>query len=484
MFKRTLALTVLVLVAFSSSLMAAPLSRADIEYMSKKSGVPMEAFAVAMVPMDTTEAAFLYQPDKPMNPASAMKLVTTYSALELLGPHHQWGTNVYADGAVGKDTLDGDLYVRLTGDPQLTEDRLWQVLRDVRNSGVKHVTGNIVIDASRIKMPRHPVKFDDTGGRPYAPFLVEPSPFLVNYNLHHLQGRIVGNTAIATLSPTIPSVELVNQLRVAGTSCPRADHLLSIRHTPPPNAKTQVVLSGDVSPTCKLNRYLSVVPHQVYTTELVGHIWQQLGGTLRGAVGFGVVPRGATVLAQTYSRDVATMMRDINKWSNNVMARQMFLNIGATHRVNTDADDAAAARRAINELLRSKGIATKGMVIENGSGLSRNERLTVRQTAEMLEAAWHSRYAAEFIASLPLVALDGTLRRRMRGSSLVGEGHLKTGSLNNARALAGYMRDQNGNGWVLVVYVNHARAGAALPVIDEALVKWHRNSGSDTVARN
>src|SRR5699024_11949490 len=178
--------------------------------------VTMEAVALAIVRKDPTEAAFLDQHDTPMNPASAMKLVTTYSALELLGPHHQWATNVYADGAVGKDTLDGDLYVRLTGDPQLTEDRLWQVLRDVRNSGVKHVTGNIVIDASRIKMPRHPVKFDDTGGRPYAPFLVEPSPFLVNYNLHHLQGRIVGNTAIATLSPTIPSVELVNQLRVAG----------------------------------------------------------------------------------------------------------------------------------------------------------------------------------------------------------------------------------------------------------------------------
>src|SRR5699024_5231025 len=197
----------------------------------KKSGVPMEAFAVAMVTMDTTEVAFLYQPDKPMNPASAMKLVTTYSALELLGPHHQWGTNVYADGAVGKDTLDGDLYVRLTGDPQLTEDRLWQVLRDVRNSGVKHVTGNIVIDASRIKMPRHALKFDDTGGRRYAPLLVEPAPLLVTYDLHQLQGRVVGNTARATLSPTSPSVELVNHLRVAGTSCPRADHLLSIRHT-------------------------------------------------------------------------------------------------------------------------------------------------------------------------------------------------------------------------------------------------------------
>src|SRR5699024_9103965 len=204
---------------------------------------------------------------------------------------------------------------------------------------------------------------------------------------------------------------------------------------------------------------------------------------MNGSVGFGVVPSGASALAQTYSRDVATMMRDINKWGNNVRAQQMFLNIGATHRKGGDQDDASSARRQIDAWLRGKGIATEGLVLENGSGLSRNERLTVRQTARMLESAWHSRYAAEFIASLPLVALDGTLRRRMRGSSLVGEGHLKTGSLNNARALAGYMRDKDGNGWVLVAYVNHPNAGAALPVLDEALVKWHRSSGSEKVAQ-
>src|SRR5699024_241243 len=210
---------------------------------AKKSGVPIEAFAVAMVPMDTNEAPFWHQPDKAMNPASAMKLVTTYAALELLGPHHQWGTNVYADGSVGKDTLNGDMYLRFTGDPQLTEDRLWQVLRDVRNAGVKHITGNFVLDASRIKMPRNPVNFNDTGGKPFAPFLVEPSPFLVNYNLHHLQGRVVGNTAVATLTPSIPSVELVNQLRVGGSQCPAADNVLKVRHTPQPNSRTQVVLS-------------------------------------------------------------------------------------------------------------------------------------------------------------------------------------------------------------------------------------------------
>src|SRR5699024_1574877 len=209
MKKRWLALAPLLLV-FAAQIMAAPLGRADIEYMAKKSGVPIEAFAVAMVPMDTNEAPFWHQPDKAMNPASAMKLVTTYAALELLGPHHQWGTNVYADGSVGKDTLNGDMYLRFTGDPQLTEDRLWQVLRDVRNAGVKHSTGNGVLDAGRSKMTRKPIKFNDTGGKPAGQFAVEASPRLVNCHLRHLEGRVVGTTAGGTRTPAHPPVELVN----------------------------------------------------------------------------------------------------------------------------------------------------------------------------------------------------------------------------------------------------------------------------------
>jgi len=478
-------LVVLVLVCFAAIAQAAPMGQVDLERIAEKAGLPLWAFAAAMVPADgSSNDAFWHRPDAPMNPASAMKLVTTYGALELLGPHFQWGTSIYTDGKLKGKNLVGDLYIQLTGDPKLTEERLWRVLRDVKNSGIHQVLGDIVVDDSALRMPQHPVAFDDNSGRPYAPYLVTPSPVLVNYNLHHLQARVVGGEVKATLSPALPSVELVNQLNVSGTYCPPADSVITVATTRPKSDSVKVILSGRIGEQCKLSRYLSVLPHTQYTQELMAYLWQDMGGTLKGRVRYGVVPSKAEVLARSYSADVANMVRDINKYSNNVMAQQLFLNIGAQHREAQDADDAAAARRVLAQWVRDKGVNAEGLVLENGSGLSRSERLTVRQTAVLLEQAWQSPFAAEFIASLPLVALDGTLRRRMNNSGLEGEGHLKTGALANARALAGYIRDSDGKPWILVFYVNHANAAKVLPALDDALVKWHHQSPNKLALKN
>lgn len=477
MFRRHIIVAVLACLGWVTLAQAAPIGQKDLENIAEKSGLPLWAFAVAMVPADGSDrGAFWYRPDAPMNPASAMKLVTTYSALELLGPHHTWATSIYANGNIRGAKLVGDLHIQLTGDPKLTEERLWRVLRDIKNSGIHHVMGDIVVDDSALRMPQTANVFDDTGDRPYAPYLVAPSPVLVNYNLHHLQMRVVDGQARATLSPELPSVELINQLTVEGSRCPSDSQLITVATTKPSSGTTKVILSGKVGKQCQLNRYLSVLSHQRYTEEIVAHLWQDMGGTVKGKVRFGSVPNKVDLLARSYSADVAAMVRDINKYSNNVMARQLFLNIGAQHRNAMDSDDAAAARRVIAQWVEEKGINASGLILDNGSGLSRSERLTVRQTAELLEQAWKSSFAAEFIASLPLVALDGTLRRRMNGSGLEGEGHLKTGALANARALAGYIRDSEGRPWILVFYVNHANAAKVLPVLDEALVTWHHAS--------
>lgn len=467
------------LACFVSVAQAAPLNESDLNDIAEKSGLPLWAFAVAMVPADGSGAqAFWHRADAPMNPASAMKLVTTYGALELLGPHHQWGTSLFANGKIRGEQLVGDLHLQLTGDPKLTEERLWRVLKDVKNSGIEQITGDIIVDNTALRLPKNPTVFDDNSGRPYAPYLVTPSSALVNYNLHHLQARVVDGKVRATLSPELPSVELVNQLQVSGTYCPPADRVITVATTKPNSHQVKVILDGKIGEGCTLNRYLSVLPQQLYTQETVAHLWRDMGGKLKGEVRFGAVPSKVDLLARSYSADVANMVRDINKYSNNVMAQQLFLNIGAQHRKAEDADDAAAARRVLAQWVHDKGVNAEGLVLENGSGLSRAERLTVRQTTRLLEQAWQSPFAAEFIASLPLVALDGTLRRRMRNSGLEGEGHLKTGALSNARALAGYIRDSEGKPWILVFYVNHANAAKALPALDDAIVEWHHNSSN------
>ncbi|EOZ4834680.1 TPA: D-alanyl-D-alanine carboxypeptidase, partial [Pseudomonas aeruginosa] len=161
------------------------------------------------------------------------------------------------------------------------------------------------------------------------------------------------------------------------------------------------------------------------------------------------------------------------KYSNNTMARQLFLSIGAQFRNSADGDDAQAAQRVVRQWLARKGITAPRLVMENGSGLSRQERVSAREMAAMLQAAWHSPYAAEYISSLPLAGLDGTMRKRLRRTALVGEAHVKTGTLNTVRALAGFSRDASGHNWVVVAILNSPRPWGASAILDQVLLSLH-----------
>ena len=182
----------------------------------------------------------------------------------------------------------------------------------------------------------------------------------------------------------------------------------------------------------------------------------------------------ARLLVRAFSPDLVEIIRDINKYSHNTMARQLFLSLGAQFRDEVDGDDAKAAQRVIRAWLARKNILAPHLVMENGSGLSRAERVSANELAKMLQAAWQSPYAAEFMSSLPLVAMDGTMRKRLHRTPLVGEARIKTGTLNNVRAIAGYSRDSNGNSWAVVAILNDPRPWGASAILDQVLIDLYR----------
>ncbi|MCY1536367.1 D-alanyl-D-alanine carboxypeptidase/D-alanyl-D-alanine-endopeptidase [compost metagenome] len=177
------------------------------------------------------------------------------------------------------------------------------------------------------------------------------------------------------------------------------------------------------------------------------------------------------------------IIRDINKYSNNTMARQLFLSLGAQFRTSADGDDAKAAQRVVRQWLAKKGITAPHLVMENGSGLSRAERVSARELAAILQAAWKGPYAPEFISSLPLVAMDGTMRKRLKRTALAGEAHIKTGTLNTVRAIAGYSRDANGNSWAVVAILNDQKPWGASSILDQVLVDLYRQPKLGTAQR-
>lgn len=436
--------------------------------------LPSEDLALAAIPLDGPGKARFVNADHKMNPGSTMKVLTTYAALELLGPTYQWHTRLYTDGAVSDGVLKGNLYFVGAGDPKLTQERLWLLLRELRASGIRQIQGDLVLDGSYFHLPNGLPTFHDDGDDLHAPFLVEPSALLTNLNIFHVQLLAREDRVNAWTEPPADKVTLDNQITLtkAGT-CP-SSRRLSFKPTFGDDGGITVTLTGSLPAGCQAGGYMALMDHAQYTAALLRGLWQEMGGSISGASRQGRLPPGATLLGTTSSADLVTMVRDINKWSSNVMARQLFLTIGAENRLAEDADDLAAARRTVLEWLALKGIDDREVVLDNGAGLSRSARIAPRQQIKLLEQVWRSPFAAELIASLPLVAMDGTMHNRLRNSGLRGEGHVKTGSLTNVRAVAGFTRDRNNTTWAISAIVNTPAAWKSQAVLDDVLEAVHR----------
>lgn len=445
---------------------------AKVQQALKANKIGSKSLALATLPLDGPGKASHFNADVSVNPASTMKLVTTYAALELLGPSHQWKTEFYADGPLKSGVLHGNLLLKGGGDPKLNLEKLWLLLRDLRAHGLRQVTGDLILDRSHFIQPQLP-SFDDDGGDIDRPYLVAPDALLVNLNALRLITRNQDGQVQVVVEPPIASIRIDNRVKPLKTGkCPAWP---DVRYnTVKQFDGTTVIVSGQLGEGCSAQSYLAPLDHQSYIAGAVRAIWAELGGSILGKDRLGEVPNSARLLASAWSPDLTEIIRDINKYSNNTMARQLFLSLGAQFRSEADADDAMAAQRVIRKWLARKGITAPHLVMENGSGLSRDERISARELAAILQAAWKGPYAAEFISSLPLVAMDGTMRKRLKRTVLTGEAHIKTGTLNNVRAIAGYSRDRNGHSWAVVAILNHPKPWGASAILDQLLLELYR----------
>ncbi|WP_339544745.1 D-alanyl-D-alanine carboxypeptidase/D-alanyl-D-alanine endopeptidase [Pseudomonas sp. RA_35y_Pfl2_P32] len=464
--------SLLVPLAFTVS--AAPVNTAltpNVEKALKASKLPDSALSLVMIPLNGPGTPTVFNADVSVNPASTMKLVTTYAALEMLGPNHQWKTEFYTDGTLSGGILRGNLYLKGGGDPKLNMEKLWLLMRDLRANGVQQVTGDLVLDRSFFNQPQLP-QFNDDGNDDNKPFLVKPDAAMVNLKALRFVARNDSGRVLISVEPPIASIRIENQVKAVNSKqCAGG-----VRYNPVTQAdgSVTVTVAGQLGDGCSSQTYLSLLDHATYTAGAVRAIWQELGGSIQGKDRQGAVPKNAKVLARAFSPDLAEIIRDVNKYSNNTMAQQLFLSLGAKFRTNADSDDAMAAQRVVRQWLAKKGITAPHLVMENGSGLSRAERVSAREMARMLQAAWRSPYSAEFVSSMPIAGMDGTMRKRLKTTAMRGEAHVKTGTLNTVRAIAGFSRDNNGNTWAVVAILNDKAPFGASSVLDQVLLDLYR----------
>lgn len=409
--------------------------------------------------------------DVPLNPASTMKLVTTNAALALLGPAFTWKTQAYANGTRSGDVLLGDLILKGSGDPKLSAESLRQFLQRIRARGIREIRGSLVLDRSAFEdRPFDAASFD---GDPLKPYNVGPDALLLNFKslgFRFVPDDVAGRVNLIMEPPMAGYA--VGMPRLAGGEC--GDWRTRLM----PSFGAAGTRFDGVYPASCGERAWYVHPYEMTSNQYFGavfqRIWTELGGVFTGTVREGPAPQSARLIAEWESPPLTEVVRDINKYSNNVMARQLLLTL-ANQMLKLPANTERGAA-VVKLWLAQKGVEAPDLSIENGAGLSRSERVSASTMGRLLALAYQAPTMPEFISSMPLIGMDGTMRQRLRTQAVAGNGHIKTGTLAEVRSVAGYLQAASGKRYVVVCLINHANAERSQEAID-TLLQWVYDAG-------
>jgi D-alanyl-D-alanine carboxypeptidase/D-alanyl-D-alanine-endopeptidase (penicillin-binding protein 4) len=435
--------------------LAAPDSRAagqiDIGRALKNPGFNPSHTSVSIVDAETGEVIAAHNSDLALNPASCMKLITSAAALSLLGPDYRFKTDFYADRQVKNGTI-GMLYVAGTGDPLLVSEQIWRIARVLYDMGLRKITGGIVVDDSffdSYDVPKKP-------GEEYRAFSAKTAATAVNFNsvtIHIAPGE-PGTPAIVTADPPTEYFKIANKVMTGGkyaadafSTLENGHEVLTVRGTIPESFSVAEV-------------YRSIADPSAYAGYVMKYVLEQNGIAVAGQVSRGGVPSGARLLTSEVSKPLATIIREMNKFSNNFIAEQVVKHLGSVRYGRPGSTEKGL--KAMQEYLAALGIRPDGYTIENGSGLSEKTRLSSAQLARLLSAAYQDfTIRPEFMASLSIVGVDGTTRRWKKESALNGLVRAKTGTLNNVSTFAGYVPMKDGRIAAFAILANGLPKGAA-----------------------
>lgn len=403
------------------------------------------------------------------SPASVIKLLTTYSSLLKLGFDYRWETKFFYTGSLKNGVLFGDLYVKASGDPTLESDDIYNIVSQVRSVGISSIKGNIIIDRTLFKVRnKNNSGFDKNIHSPY-----NAMPDAIMFNKRKSTICITPRSKRASISKDIPdkSYKVVNKLRMVNGSCRGSRAWPKVKVKTNASGRSTVFLSGKLSRRCTERKVCKVIsmPHRAFYYTLKNSLENkgiEVGGTLK----LRKVPAKAKYLFSHYSDSLESVISIIAKKSDNLMARQLMLTMGAVSFKGQSTP--YKSRKAIENILNKYFILEKGTThIANGSGLSRTSKLTAKSLANLLDHGYRH-YGQRWMNTLATAGIDGTIKRRFRDSIVYGSAWMKTGTIKRVKNIAGYVQGASGEYYVVVVLVNDKYAGKYGAILANQIIEW------------
>ena len=436
-----------------------------------KTGVPLSSLSL-LIKEAGGPVILAINPGTPRNPASVMKTLTTWSALNRLGSQYSWKTGIYIDRRARFDVSQAmrtPLYIKGAGDPALNYQDLRQMIRAVQAKGLRHLS-DVVVDRSLFApIFTDPGEFD---GSPERPYNANPDAMMVNLGAIMLSlkpDRQAGNWEVS-FEPDIQNPPVAGHLGLTAGACTKSRTGSELTGTVQTDYGPALQLKGNLSSACGAFSMYRLVGSQAYMfSSIFERLWTAEGGTISGVIREGLVPERAMLLETHTSPSLGQVIQTINKYSNNVMAKTLLLTLG--EEVYGAPATFEKGSQAVLDTLRKQGVNIGAYTVVNGSGLSRGGRITAGGQAQMLDTIWASPLRDTFIDSLSVSGVDGTMRRRLTDQAAKGRGHFKTGTLGNASALSGYVTAASGKTYILVSLVNDAAALKTKSFVD-GLVEW------------
>ncbi len=442
----------------------------DLSGAIKQAGFKQGGIGLYIQRVDSAKPLVTFQAQTAFNPASVIKLVTTAASLSILGPGYRWTNGILYSGKINGNTLNGNLYFRGNGDPYLTPERFWRLLNRLSTYGVRNINGNIIVDSTYFA-PKT-VDYGAFDKQPFRTYHVGPNAVLVGFQATEFHFSASNHGVNIEPFPSSPKLRVINKVRPVKGKCGAWQKRLSLHTKNTKPGLLDVTFTGRYARSCgRRVLYRRVAETSDHFQHFFLPIWQQLGGKFTGKIIQGKVPETASLLFEDKSISLAEAIRYINKFSNNVMTRQLLLSVGAD--VFGPPGTTTKGLSAIKAWLEQQHLENTKLKLDNGSGLSRDTRISAEQLGKLLHFIFQQGYMPEFMASLPVAGSDGAMAKRFLNDPLQGHAHIKTGLLDFVQTMAGYVTTATGERYVVVLLINnsraHTRAGKNL---QNEVIRW------------